>query len=149
MENIHGYYLEDLSVGMHASFEKTVTEQDVVLFAEVSGDDNPVHLNVEYAAQTRFGQRIAHGMLSAAFISAVLGTKLPGPGAIYIDQQISFEAPVHLGDTVTATATVVEINEQRRRIKLETICRVGDKVVARGFATNMVDRRPAQGETQC
>ena len=142
MENIHGYYLEDLSIGMNASFEKTVTEADVVRFAEVSGDNNPVHLDVEYAAQTRFGQRIAHGMLSAAFISAVLGTKLPGPGAIYIDQQLSFEAPVHIGDTVIATATVIEINEQRRRVKLETICRVGEKVVARGVATNMVDRRP-------
>lgn len=143
MDALHGYYLEDLSVGMSASYTRTVTETDVVMFAGVSGDDNPVHLNVEYAAQTRFKQRIAHGMLSAAFISAVLGTKLPGPGAIYIDQQLSFKAPVHIGDTVTATATVIEIDEQRRRVKLSTVCTVKGNVVAEGVATNMVDRRPA------
>lgn len=143
MEHLHGYYLEDLSVGMSASYTRTVTETDVVQFAAVSGDDNPVHLNVPYAEQTRFKQRIAHGMLSAAYISAVLGTKLPGPGAIYIDQQISFKAPVHIGDTVTAKATVKEIDEKRRRVILETVCLVNDKVVAEGVATNMVDRRPA------
>lgn len=89
-----------------------------------------------------FEQRIVHGMFSAALISAVLGTRLPGPGAIYVDQQLKFKAPVHIGDTVVATATVVEINAERRRVKLETICRVGEKVVAEGVATNMVDRRP-------
>ncbi|MBY4678329.1 MaoC family dehydratase [Marinobacterium arenosum] len=143
MQDLHGYYLEDLEVGMTARYAKTVTEADVILFAGISGDDNPVHINAEYAAQTMFGQRIVHGMYSAALISAVLGTRMPGPGAIYIDQQLKFKAPVHIGDTVTATAKVLEIDQQRRRVKLETICTVGDKVVAEGIATNMVDRRPA------
>jgi len=143
MQDLHGYYLEDLEVGMSDSYAKTITEADVVMFAGISGDNNPVHINAEYAAQTMFGQRIVHGMFSAALISAVLGTRLPGPGAIYVDQQLKFKAPVHIGDTVTATATVVEINQERRRVKLETVVKVGDKVVAEGIATNMVDRRPA------
>ncbi len=143
MDALHGYYLEDLEVGMQASYAKTITEADVVLFAGITGDDNPVHINAEYAEQTMFEQRIVHGMFSAGLISAVLGTRMPGPGAIYIDQQLSFKAPVHIGDTVVATATVLEINEQRRRVKLETVCKVKDKVVAQGTATNMVDRRPS------
>ncbi len=143
MQELHGYYLEDLHIGMKASYAKTITEADVVLFAGVTGDDNPVHINAEYAEQTMFEQRIVHGMFSAGLISAVLGTRMPGPGAIYIDQQLKFKAPVHIGDTVTATATVLEIDEKRRRVKLETICTVKGKVVAEGVATNMVDRRPA------
>lgn len=127
---------------MTARYAKTVTEADVVLFAGVSGDDNPVHINAEYAEQTVFGQRIVHGMFSAALISAVLGTRMPGPGAIYVDQQLKFKAPVHIGDTVVATATVLEINEARRRVVLETVCTVRGRVVAAGVATNMVDRRP-------
>lgn len=142
MQNLHGFYLEDLSVGQSASYAKTITDADVVLFAGVTGDDNPVHINAEYAAGTLFKQRIAHGMLSAGLISAVLGTRMPGPGAIYIDQQLSFKAPVYIGDTVMATATVLEIDLERRRVKLETVCRVKDRVVAEGVATNRVDRRP-------
>lgn len=138
---LHGYYLEDLEVGMSASYAKTITDADVVLFAGITGDDNPVHINEEFASQTQFERRIAHGMLSAGLISAVLGTRLPGPGAIYIDQQLKFKAPVYIGDTVTATATVKEINQERRRVVLETVCRIGEKVVAEGVATNMVDRR--------
>ena len=121
MQDLHGYYLEDLEVGMSDSYAKTITEADVVMFAGISGDNNPVHINAEYAEQTMFGQRIVHGMFSAALISAVLGTRLPGPGAIYVDQSLKFKAPVHIGDTVTATATVVEINAERRRVKLETV----------------------------
>ena len=143
MQDLHGYYLEDLEVGMSASYAKTISEADVYMFAGISGDNNPVHINAEYAEQTMFGQRIVHGMFSAALISAVLGTRLPGPGAIYVDQSLKFKAPVHIGDTVTETATVGEINAERRRVKLETVVRVGDKVVAEGLATNMVDRRPA------
>lgn len=142
MRDLHGYYLEDLSVGMTASYGKTITEADVVLFAGITGDDNPVHINEEFAAGTPFGQRIVHGMFSAGLISTVLGTRLPGPGAIYVDQQIRFKAPVHIGDTVTATATIIEIDERRRRVKLETVCTVKGKVVAEGVATNMVDRKP-------
>lgn len=143
MDELHGYFLEDLEVGMTASFTKTITDADVVQFAELSGDNNPVHLNDEYAKTTPFKARIVHGMFSAALISAVLGTKLPGPGAIYIDQQLSFKAPVFIGDTVVAIAEVEEVNLQRRRVKLKTVCKVGDTVVAEGYATNMVDRRPA------
>ncbi len=144
MQELHGFYLEDLSVGQSASYAKTITEADVILFAGISGDDNPVHINAEYAAETMFKDRIVHGMFSAALISAVLGTRMPGPGAIYIDQQISFKAPVYIGDTVTVTATVTEINLERRRVTLETTCRVKGKVVAQGVATNMVDRRPVE-----
>ncbi|BBB31455.1 MaoC family dehydratase [Neptunomonas japonica] len=144
MQELHGFYLEDLEVGQTANYAKTITEADVVLFAGISGDDNPVHINAEYAAQTMFKDRIVHGMFSAALISAVLGTRMPGPGAIYIDQQLSFKAPVYIGDTVTATATVMEINEQRRRVTLKTVCTVKGKIVAEGVATNMVDRRPVE-----
>lgn len=146
MQELHGFYLEDLSIGQSASYAKTITEADVVLFAGISGDDNPVHINAEYAARTMFKDRIVHGMFSAALISAVLGTRMPGPGAIYVDQKISFKAPVYIGDTVTATATVIDINLERRRVTLETICSVKGKVVAQGVATNMVDRRPVEGK---
>ena len=141
-QDLHGYYLEDLTIGMSASYAKTVTEADVILFAGISGDDNPVHINEEFASQTMFKSRIVHGMFSAALISCVAGTRLPGPGAIYIDQQLRFKAPVRIGDTVTATATVKEINAERRRVKLETRCTVKGNVVVEGEATFMVDRRP-------
>lgn len=143
MHERHGYYLEDLQPGMSASYTQTITEADVVLFARLSGDDNPVHLDADYAAQTRFKERIVHGMFSAALISTVLGTRLPGPGAIYIDQTIKFKAPVYIGDTVTAKVTVLEIDQDRRRVTLETTCSVKGKIVAEGIATNMVERRPA------
>ena len=142
MDNLHGYYLEDLEVGMSDSFAKTISEADVYGFAGISGDTNPVHINEEYAATTPFGQRIAHGMLSAALISTVAGTKLPGPGAIYVDQQIKFKAPLFIGQTARAEITVKEINERRRRVLCDTNVYVGDKVIASGEATFMVDARP-------
>ena len=142
MDNLHGYYLEDLEVGMSDSFAKTISEADVYGFAGISGDTNPVHINEEYAATTPFGQRIAHGMLSAALISTVAGTKLPGPGAIYGDQQIKFKAPLFIGQTARAEITVKEINERRRRVLCDTNVYVGDKVIATGEATFMVDARP-------
>lgn len=141
-DNLHGYYLEDLSVGMSASYAKTVTETDVVLFAGISGDDNPVHINEEFARETKFQGRIVHGMFSAALISCVAGTRLPGPGAIYTDQQLRFKAPVRIGDTVTATCTVKEIVAARRRVVADTVCTVKGEVVVEGTATFMVDRRP-------
>lgn len=110
-DKLHGYYLEDLEVGMTAAFAKTVTEADIVMFAGVSGDTNPVHINAEFAAGTMFKERIAHGMLSASFLSTVFGTKLPGPGAIYMNQNLNFKAPVHIGDTVNASVTLREIND--------------------------------------
>ncbi len=141
-DELHGYYLEDLSVGMSASYAKTVTETDVVLFAGISGDDNPVHINEEFARQTQFKGRIVHGMFSAALISCVAGTRLPGPGAIYINQQLNFKAPVRIGDTLTATCTIREIIAERRRVVADTVCTVKGKVVVDGTATFMVDRRP-------
>lgn len=143
MQDLHGYYLEDLEVGMSASFAKTISESDVYLFAGISGDNNPMHVNEEYAKQTPFGGRIVHGMFSAALISTVAGTRLPGPGCIYVDQQIKFRAPVHIGDTAQATVTVTEINERRARVICRTDVHVGDKLVATGEATFMVDKRPA------
>ncbi|MCV6590919.1 MAG: MaoC family dehydratase [Marinobacterium sp.] len=143
MQDLHGYYLEDLEVGMSASYAKTISEADVYMFAGISGDNNPVHVNEEYAKTTVFEKRIVHGMFSAALISTVAGTRLPGPGAIYVDQQIKFKAPVYIGDTAQATVTVKEINERRRRVICQTDVTVGDKVVATGEATFMVDARPA------
>src|SRR3990172_3190348 len=101
-------YLEDLSVGMSAVYSKTITDADILMFSAVSGDTNPVHLDQEFAAQTRFQGRIAHGMLTASLLSAVLGTKLPGPGCIYISQDLRFRAPVRVGDTVQARVVVEE-----------------------------------------
>ena len=141
-DDLHGYYLEDLSIGMSASYAKTITDADVVLFAGISGDDNPVHINEEFAANTFFKGRIVHGMFSAGLISCVAGTRLPGPGAIYIDQQLRFKAPVRIGDTVTATCTVTEVNTERRRVKMDTVCTVKGKPVVEGNATFMVDARP-------
>ena len=142
MDELHGYYLEDLSVGMTGVFAKTVTEADIVLFAGVSGDTNPVHINQLFAENSRFKGRIAHGMLSASFISTVIGTRLPGPGAIYLSQSLRFRAPVKAGDTVVARVTVKDIKPKRRRVVLETICNVGDTVVLDGEATVMVSNRP-------
>ncbi len=142
MDELHGYYLEDLSVGMSDVFAKTVSEADIVLFAGVSGDTNPVHINQQFAEATPFKGRIAHGILSASFISTVLGTLLPGPGAVYISQNLRFRAPVKAGDTVVARATVKEINSERRRVVLTTVCTVGDTVVIEGEAVAMVDNRP-------
>ena len=142
MDKLHGYYLEDLSVGMSDVFAKTVSEADIVLFAGVSGDTNPVHINQQFAEATPFKGRIAHGILSASFISTVLGTRLPGPGAIYVSQNLRFRAPVKAGDTVVARATVKEIHAERRRVVLTTVCTVGDTVVIEGEAVAMVDNRP-------
>lgn len=136
-------YIEDLSVGMSASIAKTVTEADIVLFAGISTDINSVHLDEEFAKTTPFGGRIAHGMLSASFISAALGAKLPGPGTIYLAQNLKFKAPVKAGDTVTATVTITEIVPEKKRVKLDTVCTVAGKTVIEGDATVMFPSRPA------
>lgn len=135
---LHGHYLEDLQVGMTADFTKTVTEADIIAFAEVSGDTNPVHMDEAFAAATPFKGRIAHGMLGASLISTVLGTKLPGPGCIYVSQDLRFKAPVRIGDTVVARVTVSEIVAEKRRVTFACECRVGDTVVIDGVATMMV-----------
>lgn len=110
------------SVGETASLSKTISTGDIEQFAEVTGDVNPVHVNEEFAKKTRFGGRIAHGMWAAALISAVLGTRLPGPGTIYLNQTLSFKAPVLPGDTITATVKVVRVREDKRILTLETVC---------------------------
>ena len=142
-EENNGYFFEDLSVGMSDIYQKTVTDADIVLFAGVSGDTNPVHLSDEFAEASRFKARIAHGMLTASFISTVLGTKLPGPGCIYINQNLKFRAPVRAGDRVEATATVTDIITQKRRVALKTTCAVGDTLVIDGDALMMVPSRTA------
>ncbi len=144
MKELHGYYLEELSVGMTGVFAKTVTEADIVLFAGVSGDTNPVHTNQLFAEATLFKGRIAHGMLSASFISTVLGTRIPGPGSIYLSQSLRFRAPVRAGDTVVARATVKEIVPERRRVVMTTVCTVGETVVLDGEAMVMVSNRPSE-----
>ncbi len=136
-----GYFIEDLKPGVAASFGKTVTEADIDMFAKVSGDTNPVHLDQAFAEKTSFKTRIAHGMLSAGFISAVLGTKMPGPGAIYMSQTLRFKAPVKIGDHVEATCTVTEVIPEKRRAVLSTVCKVGDTVVIEGEAMVMVPSR--------
>jgi 3-hydroxybutyryl-CoA dehydratase len=141
MEEKHGYFLEDMEVGMTAIYAKTITDADIVMFAGISGDTNPVHLDANFADQTVFNGRIAHGMLSASFISTVLGTRLPGPGCIYLSQSLKFRAPVKAGDTVTARVTVKDVNPDNKRILLDTICTVGDSVVVDGEALLMVSRR--------
>jgi len=142
LQPMYGYYLEDLSVGMTAVFGKTVTEADIMAFAGVSGDTNPIHLHADFAKASRFGERIAHGMLSASFISTVVGTRLPGPGSIYVSQSLNFKAPVKIGDTVTARCEIIEIVPERKRIKLKTECLCGDKVVLDGEAVILVPTRP-------
>ncbi len=137
-----GLYFEELEVGMSDSFAKPITEQDVETFAEISGDNNPVHLDAEYAATTMFKERIAHGILTASLLSAVLGTKLPGPGCIYLSQTLKFKAPVKLGEEVVATATVKELIEGKGRVVIACDCSVDGKTVLEGEAVMMVPRRP-------
>ena len=133
MNEQNGYDVEDLHPGLTATFAKTITEADILLFSAVSGDVNALHVNEDYAASTPFKGRIAHGMLSASLISAVLANRLPGPGTIYLEQNLKFMAPVRPGDTVHATVTVLEIGE-KGRVTLQTTCRVKDVVVINGHA---------------
>lgn len=114
---------DELVIGQHAELARTVSLQDIEAFAAVTGDVNPVHLDEEVAARTRFGGRIAHGMLSAGFVSAVLGTQLPGPGVVYLSQSLRFVRPVRPGDVITARAEVLELLVTRRRVRLATVCR--------------------------
>jgi 3-hydroxybutyryl-CoA dehydratase len=138
-------YIDEIRVGHTSSIEREVTQSVISNFAEVSGDYNPVHLDPEFAAASLFKGVIAHGILSAAYISAVLGTHLPGPGAIYLGQTLKFRAPVRPGDKVVTTCTVKEVIHGKNRVHIETICRVGETVVLEGEATMLVQPRPNQG----
>ena len=140
-EEFYGAKFEDLAVGQSGVYARTVTEADILAFAGVTGDFNPVHVNEELAAASMFGGRIAHGMLSAGFISTVLGTKLPGPGSIYLSQSLKFKAPVKIGDTVVARCTIKELTPEKRKAKFDTVCTVKGKVVLEGEAEIMVPKR--------
>ncbi|MBL8536133.1 MAG: MaoC family dehydratase [Hyphomonadaceae bacterium] len=135
-------YFEDLAVGMRECYIKTVKASDVVGFAEISGDRNPIHLSEHFAAKTPFGGRIAHGLYTASLISAVIGTRLPGPGAIYMSQTLRFLAPVRIGDIVEASVEIVELSEKGNRAKLKCECRVGETLVLEGEALVKIPARP-------
>ena len=126
--------LEKIIVGMEVSYSQTITDYDVKSFAGISGDRNPVHMDEEYAENTRYKQRIAHGMMSASFFSALFGTKIPGEGCVYVAQSLQFKRPVYLGDTVTATVIVNKIDLVKKRVFFRTICKVKNKIVIDGEA---------------
>ena len=138
------YHFEDLEQGMEASFAKTVSEADIFAFAEVTGDKNPVHLDAAYAAKTIFKEPIAHGMLTAGYISAVFGMELPGPGAIYVSQTLNFRGPVKVGDRVIAKVRVLELYPAKRRVRFESVCLVAGKPVLEGEAVLMIPSREAK-----
>lgn len=140
-KEVYGYAFEDLQIGMSASVSRTVSEADILMFAGVSGDTNPVHLDEEFAASTMFGGRIAHGMLSSGLISAVFGTRLPGPGCIYLSQNLKFKAPVKVGDTVVARVTVKELKTEKRRAVFSTVCTVRGTTVLDGEAELLIPAR--------
>ena len=141
VERLHGYYLEDLALGMSAVYTRTLTEKLVNLFADVSGDTNPLHLNEAFASQTRFKKRIVHGMLTTSLWSTLVGTRLPGPGSAYVAQELKFIKPVHIGDTVTAKVTVAGIDHAKQRVYLDGECFVADTLVALGQGVVWVPRR--------
>jgi len=136
------YYIDQLKPGMSASFEKTVTERDVELFGEVSGDLNPVHFDEEYARKTIFRGRIAHGVLSLSYVSKVLGMDMPGPGTVFMSATTRFKAPVRIGDTVTTICTVKEVLPEKRRVMFDCVCKVKDMVVVEAETLVMAPARP-------
>lgn len=139
------YYTDELEVGMTATQSKTITESDIILFSAVSTDVNALHLDEEYAKTTRFGTRIVHGMLTASLISSALANRLPGPGTIFLQQSLKFLAPVHPGNTVTATLRVLEVNRDKNKVRIETVCTVGEKRVIEGEALVLSPARPPTG----
>lgn len=141
MNEIGGYDIEELGVGMSATFAKAITEADILYFAAASGDNNAVHINEEFARTTSFKGRIAHGMLTASVISAALAGHLPGPGTVYLGQNLRFRAPVRPGDTVHATVAVKEIQPEKNRVVMSTVCTVGGKVVIDGEAVVLATSR--------
>lgn len=144
MNELDGYDIEDLKAGMNATLAKTITEADIVLFASASGDNNAMHINEEFAQATQFKGRIAHGMLTASVISAAIAGRMPGPGTVYLGQNLRFKAPVRPGDTVHATVTVKELLPERRRVALTTVCTVKGKVVIEGDALVMPTSRESR-----
>jgi len=125
---------KDIKIGMSESYSQTITDADIKSFAGISGDHNPVHMSEEYAEQSRYKKRIAHGMISSSFFSALFGTKLPGPGCVYVNQSLDFKRPVYIEDTVNAIVTVSKIDVNKRRVFFDTVCKVKNKVVIVGVA---------------
>lgn len=136
-------YIEDIRVGMSAEYRKTLTETDVVLFAGLTGDNNPMHIDEEFASATRFGGRIVHGLLTSSLLSSVIGMKLPGPGCVYMSQTLRFLKPVHISDTVCARTTVVEVIGEKQRVRMATECLVRGEKVLDGEAVVWVPKKPA------
>ena len=145
MEELHGYFVDDLEIGMTDVYVRTVTETDIVQYSQISGDDNPLHVNEEFAKQTVFKGRIAHGMLTCGYISAVLGTKLPGPGCAYLNQNLNFREPVRIGDTVQTRVTIKKISTDTNNVTCEVVCSIGEKVVIDGTATLWVPNKRKSG----
>lgn len=131
---IDGLDIHQIEIGMSACYSQTITDADVKSFAGISGDHNPVHISDEYAKGSRYKKRIAHGLMSASFFSALFGTRLPGTGCVYVSQSLKFKYPVYLGDTVNAIVTVKSIDTEKRKLVFSTICKVGKKTVISGEA---------------
>jgi 3-hydroxybutyryl-CoA dehydratase len=142
------YYFDELAVGMREAISKTVENEDVIGFAELSGDHNPIHLSEHFARKTRFGGRIVHGLYTASLISGVIGMRLPGPGAVYISQSLNFLGPVKIGDVIDVSVEVAELTEKGRRVRLKCECRVADKVVVEGEGILSVPPNPALRHAQ-
>jgi 3-hydroxybutyryl-CoA dehydratase len=142
LTELRALYFEDITLGMTEIYSKTVKSSDVIGFAEITGDRNPIHLSEHFAAKTPFKSRIAHGLYTASLLSALIGTRLPGPGAVYISQTLHFKAPVKIGDVVLASVTVAKITSKGQRVHLVCRCIVGETVVLEGEATVKVPARP-------
>lgn len=127
--------IEEIKIGMTASYTQTITDADIKAFAGVSGDRNPVHLDQEYAENSRYKKRLAHGIMTASYFSALFGTKIPGEGCVYVSQSLNFIRPVYINDTVVATVEVIKIDKEKRRILFKTTCKVKNKIVTNGEAT--------------
>lgn len=134
MNNFNRIALDEISIGMEASYSQTITDNDIKAFAGISGDRNPAHLDEEYSKKSRYKRRIAHGLLSASFFSAIFGTKLPGEGAVYVSQSLQFKRPVYIDDTITAIVTVTDVDVLNKRVFFRTVCKVKNKIVIDGNA---------------
>ncbi|MDW9402455.1 acyl dehydratase [Pseudomonas soli] len=132
--NLGSIPIEKITVGMSASYSQTITDADIKSYAGLSGDHNPVHVNAEYAAESRFSKRIAHGLMSAGFFSAIFGTKIPGAGCVYVSQNLNFLRPVYIDDTVVAEVVVTQVDIEKKRVFFETTCKVKNKKVITGNA---------------
>lgn len=138
--------IEEIEIGMEVSYSQTITDADIKAFSGISGDKNPVHMDDDYAQKSRFKKRIAHGLMSASYFSALFGTKIPGEGCVYVSQLLQFKRPVYIGDTVTATVIVKEVDLKKRRVFFKTICKVKNKIVIDGEAELFVPQERENNE---